>query len=95
MLDKSLSWSSHISHYYVANKATRMLNFIKCHLSKCSTATKASAYLLLVRPLMEYAYAVWDPYYLSHIAILEKIQRRAARWTVSDYNYLSSVSDML
>ena len=41
MLDKSLSWSSHITH--VANKATRMLNFIKRHLSKCSTAIKASA----------------------------------------------------
>ena len=77
MLDKCLSWSSHIT--YVANKATRMLNFLKRHLSKCSTATKASAYLLLVRPLMEYACAVWDPHYLSHISILEKIQRRAAR----------------
>ena len=93
MLDKSLSWSSHITH--VANKATRMLNFIKRHLSKCSTAIKASAYSLLVRPLMEYACAVWDPHYLTHIAMLEKIQRRAARWTVSNYNYLSSVSTML
>ena len=72
MLDKSLSWSSHtVSQSCVANKATRMLNFIKRHLSKCSTATKASAYLLLVRPLMEYACTsaciVWDPYYLLHI----------------------------
>ena len=48
MLNKSLSWSSHIT--YVANKATRMLKFLKRHISKCSTATKASAYLLLVRP---------------------------------------------
>ena len=53
MLDKSLSWSSHIT--YVASKATRMLNFLNATLvAKCSTATKASAYLLLVRPLMEY-----------------------------------------
>ena len=74
-----------------------LLNFLKCHLSKCSTATKASAYLLLVRPLMEYACAVWDPHYLSHISILEKIQRRsrAARWAVSNYSYHSSVSALL
>ena len=39
--------------------------------------------------------AIWDPYYLSHIAMLEKIQRQTARWAVSDYNYLSSVSTML
>ena len=43
MLDKSLSWSSHITH--IANKATRMLNFLKRHLSKCSTKIKASSYL--------------------------------------------------
>ena len=72
-----------------------MLNLIKRHLSKCSTAIKASAYLLLVHPLMEYACAIWDPHYLSHIAMLEKIQRQAARWAVSDYTYLSSVSNML
>ena len=93
VLDKSLSWLPHIT--YVANKATRMLNFLKRHLSKCSTVTKSSAYLLLVRPIMEYACTVWDPHYLTHISTLEKIQRRAARWAVSDYNYLSSVSTML
>jgi len=42
-LDYQLSWSAH-----VANKATRVLNFIKRHLSKYSTDTKTTAYLLLV-----------------------------------------------
>ena len=45
MLDKSLSWSSHITH--VANKATRMLNFIKCHLSKCSNCHQSICLLTL------------------------------------------------
>ena len=39
---------------------------------------------------------VWDPYqeYLKYD--LEKIQRRAARWVLSNYNYnYSSVTDML
>ena len=72
-----------------------MLIFLKRHLSMCSTATKASAYLLLVHPLMEYAHAVWDPHCLSHISILEKIQRRAAIWAVSNYSYRSSVNAML
>ena len=35
MLDDHLSWSIHVTN--VANKATRMLNFLKCHLSKCSS----------------------------------------------------------
>ena len=50
MLDNHLSWSTHVN---VANKATRMLNFLKCHLIKCSSNAKASAYLLMVHPLME------------------------------------------
>ena len=29
------------------------------------------------------------------VSTLEKIQKRAARWAFSDYNYLSSVSAML
>ena len=46
MLDDHLSWSIHITN--VANKATRMLKFLKCHFSKCSSNVKVSAYLLMV-----------------------------------------------
>ena len=40
-LNDYLSWSTHITN--IINKATKMLNFIKCHLSKCSADTKATA----------------------------------------------------
>ena len=93
MLDDHLSWSTHVIN--VANKATRMLNFLKRHLSKCSSHVKASAYLLMVRPVMEYACVVWDPHYQTQISLLEKVQWRAARWVLSDYSYHSSVSTML
>ena len=93
MLDDHLSWSTHVTN--VANKATRMLHFLKRHLSKCSSHVKASAYLLMVQPVMEYASVVWDSYYQTQISILEKVQRRAARWVLSDYSYHSSVSAML
>ena len=49
----------------------------------------------MVRPLMEYACVVWDPHYQSQLSVLEKVQRRAARWVLSDYSYHSSVSSML
>ena len=89
MLDDHLSWSTYVTN--VTNKATRMLNFFKCHLSKCSTNIKASAYLLLVRPLMEYTCVVWDPHYIVQISLLEKVQR----WILSDYSCHSSVSALL
>ena len=58
----------------IVSKATRTLNFLKHNLSNCSREVKESAYLTMVRPQMEYASAVWDPYYNSHIQQLEKIQ---------------------
>ena len=76
-LDDHLSWSTHITN--ITNKATKMLNFLKRHLSKCSVDTKANAYFLMVRPVMEYACVVWDPHYQTQVSMLEKVQRRAAR----------------
>ena len=34
---------------------------------------------------LEYAACVWDPYQ-EYLYDLEKIQQRAARWVLSDYN---------
>ena len=44
---------------------------------------------------MEYASCVWDPYKAVNIQALEKVQRRAARWVLSDYGRYSSVMEML
>ena len=93
LIDKRLSWSPHISN--IASRASQTLNFLKRNLSKCSTAIRASAYLTMVRPIMEYASAVWDPFYVKDIQQLEKVQRRAARWVLNDCRYTSSVTLML
>ena len=91
LLDKRLSWSPHISS--IASKASQTLNFLKRNLSKCSTAIKVSAYLTMVRPIMEYASAVWDPFYVKDIQQLEKVQRRAARWVLNDYMQIHKLGD--
>ena len=51
----------------------------------------------LVRPLLEYASQAWDPYKDNLSNEIEKIQRRAARFVISDYqNYeLGSVTKLL
>jgi len=94
-LENQLSWSTHITNIATCNKATRILNFIKCHLGRCSTYTKATAYLLMIWPVMEYICVVWDPHYQIQTSLFEKVQRRAARWILSDYSYHSSVTNML
>ena len=64
----------------VTSKATKVLNFIKHNLYRCSRCTKSNAYLSLVQPSLEYASSVWDPYYKIHNLIIEKEKRRDAHW---------------
>ena len=56
---------------------------------------RETAYNTLVRPQLEYAAPIWDPYTKEKTPQLEKIQRRAARWMTSNYDYRSSVTSML
>ena len=93
LLSSSMSFSPHINNIVV--KASKMLNFIRRNLSKCSKEVKSTAYLSLVHPILEYSSSVWDPYLLTDIQSIEKVQRRAARWVSSDYNTFSSVTSML
>ena len=51
----------------------------------------------LVRPLLEYACSAWDPYTGQLITEVEKVQRRAARFVLSDFESFEpgSVTRML
>jgi hypothetical protein len=49
----------------------------------------------LVRPTLEYASSVWDPYQQNDIHWLEMVQRRAARYFTNRYHNTSSVSSMI
>ena len=40
----------------------RTINFVKRNLHKCTSNTKSLAYTSLVRPTLEQASSVWDPY---------------------------------
>ena len=84
-----MSWSTRKE--MVVNRATKILNFVKRNLTNCPTTIKRQAYSALVRPIMEYAYAVWDPYYNSDIYKLERVQRRAAHWALSDFSRETTV----
>ena len=89
-LDNTLSWNTHITT--TVNKATRMLNFIKRNLSKCSYTTKSTT---LVRPILEYATEVWDLHHKFLIHKIEMVQKHVARWVLSDYRFQSSITAMI
>ena len=68
---------------------------LKHNISSCSSAIKATAYLTIVRLIMEYCAVIWDPFHLNNIQKLEKVQRRAARWVLNDFSWYSSVTAII
>ena len=52
-------------------------------------------YFTYVKPVLEYAAAVWAPHTRRSINKLESVQRRAARFIMNNYCQSSSVSNML
>jgi hypothetical protein len=46
----------------------------------CPKEVKEAAHTTLVRPSIEYASAVWDPFNKNQISQLDSVQRRAARF---------------
>ena len=66
--------------------AQQTLGVIRRNLNKCPTHIKAVAYTSLVRPILEYASAAWDPHSQNNIKSLERKQRQAARFCKNDYS---------
>ena len=40
----------------------------------------------MVRPQLDNAATVWDPYQLNHVNTIQQVQRRAARFVFIDYS---------
>ena len=90
-ISSGLSWNSHIDR--ITGNANRTLGYIRRNIK--SKKVRETAYNTLVRPQLEYAAPIWDPYTKEKTLWLEKNQRRAARWTTSYYDYRSSITSML
>ena len=93
ILTSELDWHEHINS--ICNKANKTLGFLRRNLHINSYSIKDKAYKALVRPIVEYAPTVWDPYRLMDINNIENVQRRAARYVFNRYRSQSSVTEML
>jgi hypothetical protein len=92
-LSSDLKWSKHM--YSIVQKSNAVLNALRGPFRFCSPQTKEILYFALVRSLLEYATCVWDPYCNFFTALIEKVQRRAARFVLGRFERYDSVSDML
>lgn len=80
-LDSTLSFRNH--HEEIIDKARRQLGFM-CKLSKefRDPYTLKSLYVSLVRPILETASIVWDPYHSTVASRIESIQKRFIRFAL-------------
>ena len=91
LISSDLSWSQHIS--YICSRAKRQLGLLYRHFYRDTEPNSLKMlYLTQVRPLLEYAVPVWDPYFVKDVEALESVQKFAAkmctkswqRWSYSE-----------
>ncbi len=83
-ISNDLTWNTHIDN--LTAKANRSIGFLRRNIHSCPREVKSTAYTTLVRPIVEYASPVWDPYTRSQILQLESVQRRAARFVYNNFH---------
>ena len=77
LLSSDLGWREQVEA--MSSKAIRNLNFVMRNLRGTTDRVREKAYLTLIRPVVEYAGAIWDPYKTGQIKAVEGVQRLAAR----------------
>lgn len=88
-----LRWNDHTT--YISNKARKKLGYLRRTLGNSTKEIKLLAYKTYVRPLLEYAAPVWDPYTQTNIDKLERVQRKASRFIFNSYSWRTSPSSLL
>lgn len=93
---KDLKWNSHITN--ITAKTNRTLGFIQRNLKTTNKLLKQAAYRVLVRPKLEYASTVWDPYTqdsINSIEIKSIVEQPGGSRTNTMYRQTSRVELML
>ena len=81
----NLSWSDHISK--ICSKARRLVGMLFRQFYNCAdTPTIRTLYLTLIRPHLEYANQVWDPYLVKDCKLLEDVQKFACKVCLKSWN---------
>jgi hypothetical protein len=71
---RSDCWADQVN--YTVKKAWKALHFTMRILKKGNSNTKSSAYMSLIRPILEYGAACWDPHREGKIIALDRVQRK-------------------
>jgi hypothetical protein len=78
ILGSDLSWADQVDH--TLKSAWKTLHFSVRILKNSNSNTESLAYMSLVRSILEYGAACWDPYKEGQISALDKAQKKAAKF---------------
>ena len=94
-VDSKLTWTRHIHN--ITAKANSTLGFAKRTLTTPAPDLRSLAYKQLVRPVLEYASGAWDSITPNLTKLIERTQRRAARFAgcLKRSDWTTSVSKIL
>ena len=92
----SNSCNYNYNYNYITAKANSILGLIKRSCRDVNDVTTLTTlYCSLVKPRVDYAFQVWNPYTKSNISRIESIQRRATKFNLkSDDEYLVRLREL-
>lgn len=74
IISKNLKWNMHISQ--TVKKANTLIYLIQKAFTNNSVEMMKKIYTTFIRPKLEYAHIVWNPYFVKDIETLERVQRK-------------------
>ena len=84
ILSSNLNWDYHYKK--ITGRAYKFLGLLHRTFTTDSILAKKRLYISIVRSQLLYCSQVWRPYYIKDILLFERIQRRATKYILNDYN---------
>jgi hypothetical protein len=80
-ISEDMKWERHILS--ITGKAYSRIHCVrKAFLIPLDKSLFLKIYKIYIRPILEYASPVWDPYYAKDIQLIERVQKRATRLVI-------------
>ena len=83
IIDKHLSWKQQYNN--INKKASNILALLRRNTHSLPLRVKNTYYKALVQPILDYGCCVWDPHQETDKLLLDKIQKRGARYVTNNY----------
>lgn len=77
-LDSKLNFHKHVSN--ICKKASKTLGFVMRASKQFHVGVAMALYSAYVRSRLEYGAVIWDPYENKYSLLVERVQRKFARW---------------